>query len=212
MPLVLSSHVTMADFPEIATSIYEASLCPRKPTFRLACRDVGDRDAEVAQTREMCELAMSEKPHMRWLKVVDTDDSQQHKIVGGAMYELHEANPFGGQYQRPTAYNYPDGAERELITQLIESMSWVREERMSRPHICGLCLSILIPCHKSQTLPSCTNRRVESITQRHGDCVYTDCIKHITIAAILVHTLSIGSPLSTSDRVRIHLPGNLFYH
>ncbi|KAI9664494.1 MAG: hypothetical protein M1821_005940 [Bathelium mastoideum] len=79
---------------------------------------------------------MSGKPYMRWLKVVDTDDPQPNKIVGGAMYELHETNPFADEEgQRPIAYHYPDGAERELVTQLIESGSRWRKERMSRPHI-----------------------------------------------------------------------------
>ncbi|KAF2235220.1 hypothetical protein EV356DRAFT_532219 [Viridothelium virens] len=135
MPISLSD-VEFADFHQIATSLYEASLVPRKPVMYLACRDLNNRDASIAETQEFCEKHMWGSPSENWVKVVDTDDSQPNKIVGGAMYELHETNPFENEDgKRPIAWHYPDGAERELVTQLIESGAIPRRQKMARPHI-----------------------------------------------------------------------------
>ena len=75
----------------------------------------------------------------RWVVVRDASLPKGSNIVSAAYWEILKSNPFSGENteeeDRPWAMWYPEGSQREFVTQCLEQTQSTRMEKMQQPHV-----------------------------------------------------------------------------
>ncbi|KAI1335035.1 hypothetical protein F5Y15DRAFT_259758 [Xylariaceae sp. FL0016] len=135
MPLELQEVNTEVDFPELARCLFESYEDPPQEFFHLwfPIRGSGAeaREEAIQEGADRLKIWKAHDPTEYWQKVVDT---RTGKIVGGALWNIHEENPFANPAADPVTW-FPEGGARLFTEKAIENHVRPRSKAAQRPHI-----------------------------------------------------------------------------
>jgi hypothetical protein len=136
MPLQLVDLDTQRDWSELAQAMLESYEEPKQSLYDLFFpvlgKGPGARDAALKDHAARLQEWDEHDPDGFWHKVVDPDSGA---MVAAALWRLHHENPFT-EHEDHTADYYPEGSQREFVTEAIEIFNEPRSRMGQRPHLC----------------------------------------------------------------------------
>jgi hypothetical protein len=137
---------TSAEFEKLIACKELSFVTPEQSFFRLFCPIFGPgpqaREDSVKKFTEIHRQWFQNDPDSIWCKVTDTEDG---KIVGGLLWKIHRTNPFATEKRDyESATWYPEGSQRDYVTQALKIFSSPHEKFMQKPHVCmSSCCPVL---------------------------------------------------------------------
>jgi hypothetical protein len=140
MPLTLQEIDPDNDFPELARCLFESYEDPPQKFFHVFFPIHGDgaeaREEAIKEAADRLKLWHTHDPSSYWQKVVDEETG---KIAGGALWNIHKANPFANPTP-PTVSWFPDGGSRRFVEKALVNHNRPRSKVAQKPHICKYAL------------------------------------------------------------------------
>ncbi|KAK8080986.1 hypothetical protein PG997_008804 [Apiospora hydei] len=139
MPLELQAVDPKADFPAVARCLFESYEAPPQPFFHIffpihnttTNNPQNAREAAIAEAAARLKLWQEHDKSMYWQKVVDTETG---RIAGGALWNIHEANPFANPAQLEVSW-FPEGGARRFVEKALENHVRPRARAAPKPHL-----------------------------------------------------------------------------
>lgn len=156
MPFRLEKVTDESDFNELTSCQCESFRSPPQPFLNIFVPAHGP--APNGQARLDREFASRQSewhrsnPASYWQKIVDSDSGE---LVGGALWHINESNPFESHGEPLVLDWYPEGNQRDFMTQAHVQFVTPRMKMIPRPHVCK-SMSFL---HTCETIPRRLNRR-----------------------------------------------------
>ncbi|KAI0541757.1 acyl-CoA N-acyltransferase [Xylaria digitata] len=123
------------DFPALARCLFESYENPLQKFFHaffpIHGTGVEAREEAVEEAAERLKLWRIHDPTSYWQKAVDTETG---RIVGGALWNIYEENPFVNP-QPPTVTWFPPGGSRTFVEKVLENHARPRSKAAQKPHI-----------------------------------------------------------------------------
>ncbi|OTA99838.1 hypothetical protein M426DRAFT_16069 [Hypoxylon sp. CI-4A] len=123
------------DFPAIARSMFKSYEKPHQKFFHAFFPIHGDtdeaREEAIAECATRLESWHTGNPTSYWQKVVDTDTG---RIAGGALWNIHEENPFAHENHSEVSW-FPDNGSRRFAEQFLGIHSAPRVRVGQRPQV-----------------------------------------------------------------------------
>jgi len=143
MTLKLQEIDPEKDFPALARCMFESYEDPPQKFFHVFFPIHGSgheaREAAIQECAERLKLWHTQDPSSYWQKVVD---KKTGKITGGALWNIHEENPFANPHPSDVTW-FPDDGSRRFVEKALENHSRPRSKMAQKPHLCKYsCLHI----------------------------------------------------------------------
>lgn len=146
MPLRLETVTDEGDINELTSRQCESFSNPPQPFFNVFFPVPGpEPNARAESIRQFASRQIEwhrSDPNSYWQKIVDSDTGE---IAGGALWLICESNPFEGHDEPMVADWYPEGPQRDFMTQALEQFVTPRLKMIPRPHVCK-SISFLHTC------------------------------------------------------------------
>ncbi|KAI0531705.1 acyl-CoA N-acyltransferase [Xylaria digitata] len=135
MALKLQEIDPETDFPALAKCLFESYEDPPQKFFHVffPIHGTGDeaRNEAIKEAADRLKLWHTHDPSSYWQKVVDEETG---KIAGGALWNIHEKNPF--ENPTPSAPTwFPDDGSRRFVEKALENHSRPRSQVAQKPHL-----------------------------------------------------------------------------
>ena len=171
MPLKLEKADIAADFDALIACQWASFENPYQPFFRLFCPVLGGpgpaAHAEAMQTSIKNQRDwLDADPTSYWQKVIDTETGE---IVGGALWKICPTNPFETADENFEAYWYPEGSQRDFITQTLGQLEAPRAKMGQRPQLCNLtplCTPSILKTSPSASHPLSHTLQISTFSSR----------------------------------------------
>lgn len=136
MPLERQEIDPEVDFPMLARCLFESYEDPPQHFFHMFFPIHGTghehREEAIKEAADRLKLWHTQDSSSYWQKVVDTSSG---KIAGGALWNIHEENPFANPHPSAVTW-FPEGGSRTFVEKAIENHARPRSKAAQRPHIC----------------------------------------------------------------------------
>ncbi|RWA11667.1 hypothetical protein EKO27_g3424 [Xylaria grammica] len=123
------------DFPALTRCFFESYEDPPQKFFHVFFPTHGTgieaREEALIEASERLKLWHTHDPTSRWQKIVDTETG---RIAGGALWHIHEENPFASP-QPATVTWFPAGGSRTFVEKALENHVRPRSKAAQQPHI-----------------------------------------------------------------------------
>jgi hypothetical protein len=137
MPLRLEKVTNETDFDSLIRVQWQSFDNPPQPFFSIFFPVLGpEPNARAESIRESTVRQIEwhrSDPTSYWQKIVDSETGE---IAGGALWKICESNPFAGDEGHMVAEWYPEGTQRDFMTQALEQYVAPRVKMIPRPHVC----------------------------------------------------------------------------
>ncbi|ETS74807.1 hypothetical protein PFICI_13291 [Pestalotiopsis fici W106-1] len=123
------------DFPALARCMFDSYEDPLQSFFYAYFPIHGATDAAREKAIAECATRLhswhAEDPTSYWQKIVDADNG---RIAGGALWNIHEENPFAHEHHAEVSW-FPDDGSRRFAEQVSEIHSAPRARVGQRPQV-----------------------------------------------------------------------------
>ncbi|KAI1305092.1 acyl-CoA N-acyltransferase [Xylaria venustula] len=135
MALVLQEIDPEKDFPALARCLFESYEDPPQNFFHVFFPIHGNgheaREAAIEEAADRLKLWHTHDPSSYWQKVVDEATG---KIAGGALWNIHQQNPFANPSASAPTW-FPDDGSRRFVEKALENHVWPRSKVAQKPHL-----------------------------------------------------------------------------
>ncbi|KAI0433181.1 acyl-CoA N-acyltransferase [Xylaria sp. FL1042] len=135
MALVLQEIDPEKDFPALARCLFESYEDPPQKFFHVffPIHGTGDeaREDAIKEAADRLKLWHTHDPSSYWQKVVDEETG---KIAGGALWNIHQENPFANPAPSSPTW-FPDDGSRRFVEKALENHSRPRSKVAQKPHL-----------------------------------------------------------------------------
>jgi hypothetical protein len=136
MALKLQDIDPKRDFPALVRCMFESYEDPPQKFFHVffPIHGMGHeaRETAIQECVERLKLWHANDPSSYWQKVVD---EKTGKIAGGALWNIHEENPFANPHPSNVTW-FPDDGSRRFVEKALENHGRPRAEVAQKPHLC----------------------------------------------------------------------------
>ncbi|KAK5625796.1 hypothetical protein RRF57_001512 [Xylaria bambusicola] len=136
MALKLQEIDPEKDFPALARCLFESYEDPPQKFFHVFFPIHGTgseaREEAIKEAADRLKLWHTHDPSSYWQKVVDESTG---KIAGGALWNIHEQNPFANPPASAPTW-FPDDGSRRFVEKALENHSRPRAKVAQKPHLC----------------------------------------------------------------------------
>ncbi|KAJ8132518.1 hypothetical protein O1611_g1100 [Lasiodiplodia mahajangana] len=135
MTLEIRDIDTEVDIPALSRCLFESYENPLQTFFHIFFPTHGTddqaREAAIKEAAERLKLWYNHDSTSYWQKVVDTATGN---IVGGALWNIYEEDPFGKPVSSSVTW-FPEGGSRTFAEKAIENHAKPRSKVARQPHI-----------------------------------------------------------------------------
>ncbi|RWA11186.1 hypothetical protein EKO27_g3897 [Xylaria grammica] len=135
MALKLQEIDPEKDFPALANCLFESYEDPPQKFFHVffPIHGTGDeaRQEAIKEAADRLKLWHTHDPSSYWQKVVDEETG---KIAGGALWNIHEQNPFANPAPSAPTW-FPDDGSRRFVEKALQNHSRPRSQVAQKPHL-----------------------------------------------------------------------------
>ncbi|GAW13466.1 hypothetical protein ANO14919_028520 [Xylariales sp. No.14919] len=135
MALKLQEIDPEKDFPALANCLFESYEDPPQKFFHVffPIHGTGDeaRQEAIKEAADRLKLWHTHDPSSYWQKVVDEETG---KIAGGALWNIHEQNPFANPAPSEPTW-FPDDGSRRFVEKALQNHSRPRSQVAQKPHL-----------------------------------------------------------------------------
>ncbi|TGJ78981.1 hypothetical protein E0Z10_g9780 [Xylaria hypoxylon] len=123
------------DFPALAKCLFESYEDPPQKFFHVffPIHGTGDeaRKEAIKEAADRLKLWHTYDPSSYWQKVVDEETG---KIAGGALWNIHEQNPFANPTPTEPTW-FPDDGSRRFVEKALQNHGRPRSQVAQKPHL-----------------------------------------------------------------------------